>query len=189
MQTSCAAAVTAAAGVAIPSVAQIQSGLSTSSALSTLQTSVNALPSAASVVSAVTASSAVSSQQQAAAEAAIDAKGIPTATKTLAVGANFNRTSVTLSGATTSGTVLTNQGAGSVIYVVAVAAACSVANTTFSLASSGGTTMGAMQILIGNSFTLSIPFGYVIRGGTNTSITANKTSGATVVVDIWYYVA
>lgn len=195
VQTACASAVTAAAGVAIPSVAQIQSGLATASA-------VAALPTAASVVSAITASGAISTQQQAAAQAAInatdfqifcenaiDSKNIPGAVKALAVGATFSHTSVTLSGASTSGTVLVAQGAGSNIYVVAVAAACSVANTTFSLASSGGTTMGAMQLMIGTSFALSIPFGYVIRGGTNTSITGNKTTGATVVIDIWYYVA
>lgn len=59
-QAACAAALTAAAGVAIPSIAQNQAGLATTAALSTLQTTCSALPSAAAVATAVGAQAACS---------------------------------------------------------------------------------------------------------------------------------
>lgn len=62
-QAACAAALTAAAGVAIPSVAQVQSGLATSSAVSTLQTTCNALPSSANVLTQVQAGIAAETGQ------------------------------------------------------------------------------------------------------------------------------
>lgn len=127
----------------------------------------------------------------AASEAALDASiaSVPAQVQSLAVGATLLHTSVTIAGAPTSGTVVAAPGLGLVTTVVAVAASCSGASATvFSLASAAGTTMGVHQILIGDNFTLSIPFGYVIRGGTNASITADKTAGATIVVDVWYWI-
>lgn len=185
-QTGCAAAISAAA-------------LATATNLATLQSTCSALPSAADIVTAIAMSAAISTQMQAAAQAALDAtdvqvlceqaidsKNIPVSVQTLAVGGTFLQATVTLSGAGTSGTVVAASG-GNRHYIVAMLAACSVANSTFSLASSGGTTMGAAQLLIGTSLSLAIPFGYIIRGGLGTSITGNKTTGATLVITVWYY--
>ena len=185
-QTGCAAAISAAA-------------LATAANLTTLQGTCSALPSAADIVTAIAASAAISTQMQAAAQAALDAtdvqvlceqaidsKNIPVNVQALAVGGTFLQATVTLSGAGTSGTIVAAAG-GNRHYIVAMLAACTVTNSTFSLASSGGTTMGAAQLLIGASLALAIPFGYIIRGGLGTSITANKTTGATLVITVWYY--
>lgn len=195
---------------AVPSAAAIATAVGAQAA-SAAAISAASLPTAAQIVAALVASGAVSTQQQAACATAIAAAigtdipsesdienactnavnglGIPEAVATLARGGTFTQASVTLTGAGTSGTVISAAPGGTRHYIVAVAAACTVANSTFSLASSGGTTMGAMQLPIGNSFALSIPFGYVIRGGTGTSVTANKTTGATLVINVWYYTA
>lgn len=94
--------------------------------------------------------------------------------------------SVTISGIGTSGTVLAAPGADLRYRIIAVTAACSSFNSTFSLASSGGTTMGTMQLLVGATFALSIPFGYVILGGSNAAITGNKSASAILEIDVWY---
>lgn len=120
---------------------------------------------------------------------AATAAAVAVAVATKAVGATLLHTSVTIAGAPTSGTVVAAPGLGLTTTVVAVAASCNgAAATVFDLASAAGTTMGVHQILIGDNFTLSLPFGYVLRGGTNASITADKTAGATIVVDVWYWI-
>ena len=174
MQDAAAAAITAA-------------GLATASKLAALQTTADTLP--ADTVTAILASATIPTQIQTASAAAITAAGIPAAVAALAVGATMLHTSVTISGAGTSGTVRSAPAAGLKHYIVGMMAACSVANSTFSLASSGGTTMGAMQLLIGTTLSFCIPFGYIIRGATATSVTGNKTTGATLVIDVWYYTA
>lgn len=206
-QAACAAALTAAAGAAIPSVAQIQSGLSTSSALSTLQTTCSALPSAAAIAATVAAQASCAAAITAAAGVAIPTvqqitdgvdglniagsvySSVPPAVAALAVGVTPVHTTVTLSGAGTSGTLLAAQGLGLRAYVVAVLVSCTAAQSVFQMVSSGGTTMGSHSLLQNSNLSLSIPFSYILRSGSNTSITVTKTTGATLVIDVYYYVA
>ncbi len=95
------------------------------------------------------------------------------------------RATVTISGAPTSGTVLASSG-GTQRIIWAVLVSCSAAQSSFSLASTGGDTMGTHQILQNGNLSLSLPFGAVFKGGTGNSVTANKTTGATLVIDVWY---
>lgn len=265
VQAAAAAAITASAGVAIPSVVQIQSGLATATSVSNVQTTVNALPSAAQVATAVGAQAACAAAITAAqlpsatqmdvlidtaienrvssftmwaqdgAQAAITASdlpsqtemyaglanlqadlvtdlegslpgltasavegldiagGVPASTMILAVGHDAStqplKTTVTLSGAPTTGTLVAAAGVGLRVYVQAILVSCTVAQSTFFLSSTGGSTMGTHSLLQNSCVALNIPFGYILRSGSNVAVTLNKTTGATLVVDVWYYVS
>lgn len=189
----CATAANVAAIIAA-AVAPLATTVGLAAAVAPLATTVGLAAAVAPLATTAGLAAAVAPLATAAAlaasEAALDASiaSVAAQVQALAVGATLLHTSVTISGIATSGTVLAAPGVGLTITIVAVACSCGAFNTIFNLASVGGTTMGVHQILIGDNFTLSIPFGYVLRGGSNASVTANKTASAIIDVDVWYWI-
>lgn len=205
--TACGSAITSAAGVAIPSVAQNQAGLATSTAVGNVQTTVNALPSASTIVSAITASGAISTQQEASAAAAITASTLVADTvqgvddlgisQQASDSVTFNAigftplraTNVVVSGAGTTGTLITSPGGGLKIYVTGFIVSCTVAQSTWTMGGTGASAMGTHSLLQNNCMSLFATFGYLLSSGAGANLTYTKTTGATLTWDIWYYTA
>lgn len=182
-QAACAAAITAAAGVAIPSVVQIQSGLATSASIAALPTDADVQTACAAAITAADLPNTTA--------AAVEGLGIggniPGFVKELAVGTTPLHTTVTVSGAGTTGTLIATPGGGLKIYVVAVLVSCTVAASTFRMDGTGASTMGTHSILQNDNLSLSLPFLYIVSSGAGSNLTYTKTTGATLVVDLWYY--
>lgn len=174
-QAACAAAITAAVGFDIPDLSQIQ--VACENALDGFGVAVN-------------------SSLQPAAAAAITAASLPTAAQnttsivTACVGASPLRTTVTISGAGTSGTLLAAPGVGIRNYITSMIISCSVAQSTWSLASTGVTSTGTHSLLQNSMGSWTAPAGtFIFQSGSNTAITLNKTTGATIIVNLIYYQA
>lgn len=122
---------------------------------------------------------------------AANVAAVPAATKALAVGATPLHTTVNISGAGVSGTVVAAPAAGSRIHVTAVLVSCTFTTTTsssFSFASAGGDTMGNHPMLVNTSIPFSLPNQSIFVGGDGTSLTANKDANATLVIDVYYWI-
>ena len=120
-----------------------------------------------------------------------DAHEIARAVKGQAVSSTPLRATVTASGAATSGTLLAAPGLGLRNYVVAVLVSCTAAQSTFQLTSTGALlTMGQHSILQNSNLFCCPPFGMPLMvGGSGAAISWNKTTAATLVIEVWYYQA
>jgi hypothetical protein len=183
---------------------------STAVAVAAVQSTVNALPSASAIASAVGAQAACaaaitaangvaipsSGQNQVSCENALDGYGaaktsevtaVPADVKTLAVGSSQLHTTVTISGAATSGTLIAAAGVGLRTYITGILVSCTVGNSTMQLVSTGGQSTAVHSILVGDNLSIVMPFGIVARSGSNTAVICNKTANQTLIFDVWYY--
>lgn len=177
-QAAAQAAITASIGTALVTSAQVQT-----SCEAAITASVGAeIPDLAQIQTACETAIAVS---QVATVADVD--NIAPAVQTLAVGSFAQKTTVTISGAGTSGTLIAAGGVGVRTYIVGILVSCTVGNSTMQLVSTGGVSTGVHSILLNNNLSMSLPFGIIARSGSNTAITCNKTASQTLIFDVWYY--
>lgn len=191
VQAASAAAIAAAAGAAIPSVVQIQAGLAKTSEL---QPAADAALTAAIGVAIPTVGQNQSGLATGVKLDAVEASlltaigAVDTDTRSLAIGATPLHATVTIAGAPTSGVLIAAPGVGLRNYVTAIMVSVS-AQSSFSLSSTGGSTMGTHQIPALSNLTFAPTFQPILTGGINATVVANKTAAVTMTIDVWYYIA
>lgn len=115
------------------------------------------------------------------------AGAVPSQVLAYAYGSSVQRATVTASAGSTTGTLITTPGGGQRIVIVAIVVACTTAQSSFSLSSSGGSTMGTYQIPQNATLEINRLFHYIHRSGSGASVSWNKTSGANLSIDVWWY--
>jgi hypothetical protein len=205
LQTTCNGLATASALTTLQNTVNGLNNLSSAGA----QTACGAAITAANLATAAQVSALnnlSSGGAQTACESAIDAKitdianacanavdglnvagSVPGQVVTAAYGSGYTHTQVTAGAGSTSGTLVTNPGGGVRIYVVAIIIACTTAQSSFTIGGSGASAMATWQIPQNDTLEVNRLFDWISRSGSGSNLTWNKTSGANLSIDIWYY--